>query len=98
MSYGYVMRDISDQFNAPVDILIKKVCTELRIEDPRSEHDKDDDGQNRDDGNEQIRDNEPVAQAPEQPVSPRTNQTKKKIQPRQNRQVLDEAENTAAET
>ena len=97
MSRGNMFCNVRDHRGAALQVFMEKVGTELGINNAARENGKSDNGKYRDDRNKQIRDDEPVPQAPKQPASPPAYKAEENINSCENGQVFDEAKNAAAQ-
>ena len=94
---GNVLRDIRNHIDAVLDIFMQNIGAELRIEYASSKKNEGDNQQNRNDSDKQIRNDQAVAQTPQQPVSPPADQPEQKISASKNREIFQEAEKAAAQ-
>ena len=94
---GNVFRDIRNHIDAVLDIFMQNIGAELRIEYASSKKNEGDNQQNRNDSDKQIRNDQAVAQTPQQPVSPPADQPEQKISASKNREIFQEAEKAAAQ-
>src|SRR5215470_7654493 len=92
-----MFRDVRDHGGPPLQVFMEEVGAELGINDAASEDRQSRDGKYRNDRDKQIGDDQPVAQAPEQPASPPGHKADEKIDSREDSQVFDEVENAAAQ-
>src|ERR1700730_279566 len=77
---------------------MQEIGAELRIKNAAGEKDQSYKQQDGDKGNEQVRDDQAVAQAPEQPGSPPPDEAHQKIDGRQDRQILEKIRRSPTKT
>src|SRR5580693_6561049 len=92
MCNGDVLRNIPDYLDALLHVFMQKVSAELRIKDAGRKKTQGHEQQNRDNGYEQIGDDQAIAQAPEKLAPPAADKTNDEIKSRQNREVFQKAE------
>src|SRR5216683_4873427 len=92
MRYGNVCRNIRDHFHSAMNILIQEVSAELRVKNATHKKNERHYQQNRDERDEQIGNDQAVAQTPEQAISPPTEEADEEIYPGKDSQILQKAE------
>ena len=90
-----MLRNICDHGDTLLQVFVQKIRAKLRIQNAGRKNSQCHDRQKRNNGNEEVGDDEPVAETPQQPVSPPTNQPEQEIYACNNRQVFQETEDTA---
>ena len=83
-----VLRDIRNHIDPLLDVFVEQIGAELGIEDAagkKNERQNEQDGDKRD---EQIRDYQAVAQAPEQPASPPADEAHEKVEGGEDSKIL----------
>src|SRR6266404_3121122 len=97
MRHRDVLRDIRNHIDALLDVLVEQVGPELGIENPASKKNERQNEQDGDKRDEQIRDNQAVAQAPEQPASPPADESHEKVDGGEDSQILQKTGRTRTE-
>jgi hypothetical protein len=94
---GNVLGDIRDHRNALLDVLVQEIGAQLGIQNSARQKNERHSQQDRNEGDEQICNDQSVAEAPKQPVSPPANQPEQKVNARENGQIFQEAEKASVE-